>query len=273
MKIAFIGGGNMASALIGGLVNNSTHATDILVIDPNDAARAFISARYPGISTLPGADPTLAEYDAIVLAVKPQAAAVVCRQVAPHVVAAQVVVSIVAGIRITDISRWLKGHVCIVRCMPNTPALVGKGVCGLMAMPSVDDARRTLANHLMESVGRTVWVEHEDQIDAVTAISGSGPAYVFYFIEALQEAARYLGLDDEQGCSLAIATFEGAALLAVQSTNAPSLLRENVTSKGGTTAAALASFDQQGIKDAIIKGVIAAKDRATAMADGFAKAD
>jgi len=273
MKIAFVGGGNMASALVGGLVNNGTHSADVLVIDPNDAARAFLSGRYPGISTVPAAGAMLSQYDVIVLAVKPQAASAVCRQLAPLLVRVQLIVSIVAGIHMTDISRWLNGHACIVRCMPNTPALIGKGICGLMAMPSVDAPRRTLADQLMASVGKTVWVNHEDQIDTVTAISGSGPAYVFYFIEALQEAARRLGLGDEHARNLAVAMFEGAALLAAQSSEAPALLREKVTSKGGTTAAALAAFDHQGVKEAIINGVFAAKQRATVMADAFAKSD
>ncbi len=158
----------------------------------------------------------------------------------------QLVISIVAGIRAADLSRWLGGYTRIVRTMPNTPALIGMGVTGLAALPGVDDAAKALASKVLEAVGATVWFDDEAKIDAVTAISGSGPAYVFYFIEAMQEAARQLGMDEEQGRALAVATFTGAAQLAAQSGEPASVLRERVTSKGGTTAAALASFDAIG---------------------------
>jgi pyrroline-5-carboxylate reductase len=157
--------------------------------------------------------------------------------------------------------------------MPITPALIGKGISGLAATPSVDKESQTLADRLLASVGFTVWVDEEEKIDAVTAISGSGSAYVFYFIEALQEAAARLGLSEEQGRNLAIATFEGAAQLANNSNESPSFLRESITSKGGTTAAALATFDSLDVKESIVQGAIAADKRATAMADEFSKAD
>jgi pyrroline-5-carboxylate reductase len=249
MKIAFIGGGNMAAALIGGLIKRGVAPADLYAIDPNEDARKRNEEQF-GIKTCAAADAALAAYDAVVLAVKPQILKSVAESLAPHLKASQLAISIVAGIRMDDMSRWLNGHTRIVRVMPNTPALIGMGVAGLAATASVDEAAK---------------------IDAVTAISGSGPAYVFYFIEALQEAARQLGMNEAQGRALAVATFTGAAQLAVNSDEPPSLLRERVTSKGGTTAAALASFDASGVKEAIVRGALAADARAKEMGDEFGK--
>jgi len=270
MKIAFIGGGNMAAALIGGLIRKGVAAADLHAVDPNADARAR-NAKQFGIRTSEAADATLASYDAIVLAVKPQIVKEVAKALAPHVAAHQLVVSIVAGIRSADLSRWLNGHARIVRTMPNTPALIGMGATGLVASAGVDANGRQLASDVLGAVGQTVWFDDEAKIDAVTAISGSGPAYVFYFIEALEEAARRLGMDEQQGRALAIATFTGAAQLALQSDEAPSVLRERVTSKGGTTAAALASFDASGVKEAIVRGALAADARAKEMGDEFGR--
>ncbi|ACR27807.1 pyrroline-5-carboxylate reductase [Burkholderia glumae] len=261
MKIAFIGGGNMASALIGGIVKRGTAAPDTLyVIDPNDGSRTKLRETF-GVRTGETVDAALAGYDAIVLAVKPQVLAEVAKTLAPHLGGA-LVISIAAGVRATDLSRWLGGYARVVRAMPNTPALVGMGVTGLAALPGVDAAGRELGSAVLGAVGETVWFDDEAKLDAVTAISGSGPAYVFYFIEALQEAARQLGLNDEQGRALAVATFTGAAQLAAQSGEPAGVLRERVTSKGGTTAAALAAFDAQDLKQAIVRGVLAAEARA-----------
>lgn len=260
MKIAFIGGGNMAAALIGGLVKRGVDASGLLAVDVNEDARQRAQAQF-GVRTAAAVDATLAGYDAIVLAVKPQVLKDVALALAPHLTT-QLVVSIAAGIRGADLSRWLGDYPRVVRTMPNTPALVGLGVTGLSALPGVDAAGRDLASKVLGAVGETVWFDDESQLDAVTAISGSGPAYVFYFIEALQEAARQLGMNDEQGRALAVATFAGAAQLAVQSGEPAGVLRERVTSKGGTTAAALASFDAQHVKDAIVRGVLAAQARA-----------
>jgi pyrroline-5-carboxylate reductase len=270
MKIAFIGGGNMAAAIIGGLIKHGVAPADLYAIDPNEEARKRNQQQF-GIATGAGADAALAPYDAVVLAVKPQVLKAVAETLAPHLGERQVVISIVAGIRTADLSRWLNGHQRIVRVMPNTPALIGMGVAGLSATGSVDAADRQLATEVLGAVGETVWFDDEAKIDAVTAISGSGPAYVFYFIEALQEAARQLGMDDAQGRALAVATFTGAAQLAAQSDEPPGVLRERVTSKGGTTAAALAAFDASGIKDAIVRGVLAADARAREMGDEFGK--
>ncbi|WP_460906464.1 pyrroline-5-carboxylate reductase [Paraburkholderia jirisanensis] len=270
MKIAFIGGGNMAAALIGGLIKRGVAAADLYAIDPNEEARKRNADQF-GITTGAAADAALRPYDAIVLAVKPQIAKQVAAQLAPHLSAQQLVISIVAGIRAADLSRWLGGHARIARTMPNTPALIGMGVAGLVALDGVDEAGRALASQVLGAVGQTVWFDDETKIDAVTAISGSGPAYVFYFIEALQEAARRLGMDEVQGRALAVATFTGAAQLAAQSDEAPSVLRERVTSKGGTTAAALAAFDAQNVKEAIVRGALAADARAKEMGEEFGK--
>jgi pyrroline-5-carboxylate reductase len=265
MKTAFIGGGNMAAALIGGLIKRGVAPADLYAVDIDEDARRRTEQQF-GIGTGAAADAALGAFDAIVLAVKPQALKSVALALAPHL-SAQLVISIAAGIRGADLSRWLGGYARVVRTMPNTPALIGMGVTGLVALPGVDEAGRALASQVLGAVSEAVWFDDEAKIDAVTAISGSGPAYVFYFIEALQEAARQLGMDERQGRALAVATFTGAAQLAAQSDEPPSVLRERVTSKGGTTAAALASFDAQGVKEAIVRGVLAADARAKEMGD------
>ena len=265
MKIAFIGGGNMAAALIGGLIKRGVAPAELFAIDINEDARARAHAQF-GIATGAQTDEALRDYDAIVLAVKPQVLKSVAASLAPHL-STQLVVSIAAGIRGSDLSRWLGGYARIVRAMPNTPALIGQGVTGLVALTGVDEAGRALASDILGAVGTTVWFDNEAKIDAVTAISGSGPAYVFYFIEAMQEAASRLGLSQEEARALALGTFAGAAQLAVQSEETAAVLRERVTSKGGTTAAALAAFDAQGIKQGIVKGVLAADARAKEMGE------
>jgi pyrroline-5-carboxylate reductase len=270
MKIAFIGAGNMASALIGGMIKRGVPATHLYAVDPHDETRARAETQF-GIGGAAAPDAALKSYDAIVLAVKPQVAKAVAESLAPHLDARQLVISIVAGIRAADLSGWLGGHARIVRTMPNTPALIGMGVTGLVALDGVDAPGRELASNILGAVGESVWFDDEAKIDAVTAISGSGPAYVFYFIEALEEAARQLGMDAEQGRALAVATFTGAAQLAAQSGEPASVLRERVTSKGGTTAAALAAFNASGVKDAIVRGALAADARAKEMGEEFGR--
>ncbi|GAB3629223.1 pyrroline-5-carboxylate reductase [Pandoraea terrae] len=265
MKIAFIGGGNMASALIGGLIKRGAAARDILAIDVNETARSALAQQY-GVDTAAAPSDRLRDFDALVLAVKPQVLKEVAQSLTPHL-SGQLVISIAAGIRASDLAGWLGGHHKIVRCMPNTPALIGMGITGLAALSGVDSDQRKLAENVLSAAGQIVWVEKETQLDGVTAISGSGPAYVFYFIEALQQAAQELGFTDEQSRQLAIATFTGAAQLAAQSSDPASVLRERVTSKGGTTAAALASFERDAIKAAIVRGVHAANTRAKELGD------
>jgi len=269
LRIAFIGGGNMAAALLGGLAGKLTAGTNIHVVDPNADALARLRERF-GVSTAAGVDAAVYEVDVIVLAVKPQQMRDVASALLPHL-CGQLVLSIAAGIRALDLSRWLGGHDAIVRCMPNTPALIGQGITGMVATAGVTEAQKEAAEAILRSVGATVWLTEESLIDPVTAVSGSGPAYVFYFIEAMQQAALEMGLTAEQGTQLAIATFTGAAQLAAQSDEPVSVLRERVTSKGGTTYAALTSMEQSGVKQAIVKALHAASARGKELGDEFGK--
>ncbi|MBA5688477.1 pyrroline-5-carboxylate reductase [Rugamonas apoptosis] len=268
MKIAFIGGGNMASALIAGLAGKLTAGQNIHVVDPNGAALDQLRAKF-GVTTASAAGGELAGRDVIVLAVKPQSMREVAAQLLPLLDknTPPLVLSIAAGIRAADLSRWLGGYGAIVRCMPNTPALIGQGITGMVATAGVSAAQKDAADAILKAVGQTVWLDDEAQIDPVTAVSGSGPAYVFYFIEAMQQAAAELGLSAEQGKQLALATFTGAAQLAAQSDEPVSLLRERVTSKGGTTYAALTSMEASGVKAAIITAVKAAAQRGKELGD------
>ena len=272
LKIAFVGGGNMAAALIAGLAGKLTAGANIHVIDPHAPALEKLQAQF-GVSTASSAGDALRAVDVIVLAVKPQSMKEVTAQLLPFIHAEKqpLVLSIAAGIRATDLSRWLGNYPAIVRCMPNTPALIGMGITGLVASSGVTATQKAQADAILQAVGSTVWLDDEAQIDPVTAVSGSGPAYVFYFIEALQQAASELGLTAEQGTQLAIATFTGAAQLAAQSTEAVSLLRERVTSKGGTTYAALTSMEESGVKAAIVKAVKAAAQRGREMGEELGK--
>ena len=269
LKISFIGGGNMAAALIGGLAGRLTAGANIHVVDINADALARLQQQF-GVSVAQQIDAAVAAGDVIVLAVKPQQMRDVAAQLKPHV-DGQLVLSIAAGIRGADLSRWLGGHSAIVRTMPNTPALIGQGITGMAALAGVSDAQRASADAIMRAVGGTVWLDDESLIDPVTAVSGSGPAYVFYFIEAMQQAAQELGLTAEQGTQLAIATFTGAAQLAAQSTEPVSVLRERVTSKGGTTYAALTSMEDAGVKAAIVKALHAAAARGRELGEEFGR--
>jgi pyrroline-5-carboxylate reductase len=268
MKIAFIGGGNMAAALIAGLANQLTAGANIHVVDPNPDALARLQQQY-GVSTAAVAGAVVGAADVIVLAVKPQSMREVAAQLLPLLDAARqpLLVSIAAGIRSADLARWLGGYRAIVRCMPNTPALIGMGITGMVALDGVSATQREQAGQILSAVGQTVWLDEESKIDAVTAISGSGPAYVFYFIEAMQQAAAELGLTAEQGTQLALATFNGAAQLATRSDEPVSLLRERVTSKGGTTYAALTSMEAAGVKAAVVAGIKAAAARGKQLGD------
>ena len=268
-QIGFIGGGNMAAALIGGLESSQPGAWRFTVIEPLAAARDSL-VRFASVTSHAAPNADLAACTAIVLAVKPQHFADAARAIAPWA-RGKLIVSIAAGIRCGDISRWLDGQGAIVRCMPNTPALIGAGVTGLYASTNVLPAQHALATRLLAAVGETVWVKQESELDAVTAVSGSGPAYVFYFIEALERGALELGLDAAAARQLAIATMLGAAKLAAQSDEAPAVLRERVTSKGGTTSAALTSMAADGVDAAIVRALQAAARRAAEMGDEFGK--
>jgi pyrroline-5-carboxylate reductase len=269
VKIGFIGGGNMAAALIGGLAGKLTAAANIHVVDINADALTRLRQQF-GVTTANDIDAALAACDVIVLAVKPQQMKDVVARLLPHI-RSQLVLSIAAGIRAADLSRWLGGHNAIVRTMPNTPALIGRGVTGMVATAGVSAAQRETADAILRAVGDTVWLADEALIDPVTAVSGSGPAYVFYFLEAMQQAAQEMGLSAEQGKALAVSTFVGAAQLASQSDEPIATLRERVTSKGGTTYAALTSMEESGVRDAIVKAMKAAAARGRALGEEFGR--
>ena len=259
MKITFLGGGNMANALIGGLVRQGLAGADIGVVELNPDNRERLARDY-GVRTFAGAEAAAWAADVIVLAVKPQSMREALAPVAPHL-GGQLVVSIAAGLTLDVLSGWLGGYRRIVRTMPNTPALIGAGITGLCALPEVDAAGREAATQVLAAAGQTVWFADEGAMDAVTAVSGSGPAYVFLFIEALQQAGEELGFTPEQARALAVGTVLGAARLAEQSPEAVAVLRERVTSKGGTTEAALKVMAEHGVRAGIVAGVKAAEAR------------
>jgi pyrroline-5-carboxylate reductase len=265
MKVTFLGGGNMGSAIVGGLVARGFDPGDITVIEPGAEAREGLAARF-GVTVREAAMPVAA--DALVLAVKPQQMRDAVRALLP-LAPATLVVTIAAGIRIADLSRWLAGHAAIVRAMPNTPALVHAGVTGLYAAPAVDSSGRERAQALLGAVGETVWLPREEDLDAVTAVSGSGPAYVFYFIEALEQAARELGLAPAAARSLALGTFAGAARLARERGVDPAVLRAQVTSRGGTTERALEEMEAAALKARFIEAVKAAAARSRELGEQF----
>ncbi len=263
MKITFLGGGNMASALIGGMLERGFAAADIQVVELGSEAREALARRF-GVRAVGAFDAESIACDVLLLAVKPQQMKAALAPLAGRL-AGTLVISIAAGLRLADLGRWLgtpgAPYSRLVRCMPNTPALIGAGVTGLYADPSVDAAGREAAGRILAAVGSTVWADTEAQMDAVTAISGSGPAYVFHFIEALEAAGRSLGFDEAGARRLAIDTVLGAAQLAARSEDSPAVLRQKVTSKGGTTEAALASLAASGWHDALVAAVKAAEDR------------
>jgi pyrroline-5-carboxylate reductase len=270
MKVAFIGGGNMAHAIIGGLLSKgAAQARELVVVEPDAAARDRLRVEHC-VRTVEAPGPELAALDAVVFAVKPQNMHAAAARVAP-VAGDALFITIAAGIRIGDLSRWLGGRSRIVRAMPNTPALVHAGITGLHAGPAVSAADRGLAEKLLASVGATVWFDDEGDLDAVTAVSGSGPAYVFYAMEALEQAARGLGLSQKASRSLAIGTFSGAAKLAVARAEEPAKLRAQVTSKGGTTEAAVKVLEAAGVKDQFVKAVEAACRRSRELGDELGK--
>lgn len=263
-KVSFIGGGNMAAAIIGGLIASGIQPTDIEVVEISADARARLSARFGVVTHTDLSQARL--YALIVLAVKPQTLPEVAAALASRL-AGQLVVSIAAGVRLADLGRWLGGHTRIVRAMPNTPALVQAGVTGLFAPPAVGQDARSQAEAVLRAVGGVVWVEDETQLDAVTAVSGSGPAYVFYLIESLEAAAVAQGLAPATARQLALQTFFGAAKLALESGEEPAVLRQRVTSRGGTTERGIAALEAAAVKSAIGQAVEAASRRSAELGD------
>ncbi len=264
MKICFIGGGNMANALIGGLLTRGFGAADMCVVEINADSRARLEAQY-AVRTADNLMDAVPDNDLIVLAVKPQQLREVAQQLAP-LLQGQLLLSIAAGIRAADLARWTNSP-SIVRAMPNTPALIGSGMTGLFALPAVTALQREYAQQILSAVGETLWLTEESQLDAVTAISGSGPAYVFYLIEALQNAALQLGLDETAARQLSLATFLGASKLAVGSPDDVAVLRARVTSKNGTTERALFSLAANNVDALIAQAAQAAADRSVEMGD------
>lgn len=269
MNILFIGGGNMAAAIIGGLIAKGWAPSSLHAVDVLPEALSRLEKQF-GIRTSANAKSAAAGADCIVLAVKPQQMREVAAALAPAL-KGQLVISIAAGIRSGDLARWLGPAAQIVRAMPNTPALVAAGITGLYAMPGAGDTQRRDAETILAAVGSTFWVEQETQLDAVTALSGSGPAYVFYFIEALEQAGRELGLPPEIARRSALATFAGAVKLAATDPADVATLRARVTSKGGTTERAIAALDAAAVKTAFIRAVHAAAERAAEMGDALGK--
>lgn len=265
-RIVFIGGGNMAGAIVGGLVNSGTAASSITVVEPFEPSRERLRTEF-GVHTLPAADASLVQAGLVVWAVKPQSFRDAAAPCAPHVSNA-LHLSVMAGIRSDAIAR-ATGSERVVRAMPNTPALIGRGISGLYARPAVSEDDRARIEGVLAPTGELCWVDQERDLDAVTALSGSGPAYVFYFVEAMVQAAVAMGLSEAQGKQLALATFAGASALAQQSAEPPSMLRERVTSKGGTTHAALTSLEEAKVKQAFVEALKAAQRRAEELGNEF----
>lgn len=270
MKICFIGGGNMAGALITGLLQKGFQTAQIGVVEITAEGRARLEEKF-GIAATDRLDQGCAGNDVVVLAVKPQQLAEVAAQLRP-LLTGQLVISIAAGVRADDLSRWLGGYRRLVRAMPNTPAMVLAGVSGLYALPGVEAPLKQQAETVLSAVGGCVWLEQESGMDAITAVSGSGPAYVFYFMQAMQEAAAELGFNPEQARLLTQETFLGAAKLATHSDEDVAVLRARVTSKGGTTERALQTMEEGGVKAAVIRAIHAAAERSRELGDALGKA-
>jgi pyrroline-5-carboxylate reductase len=260
LRLVFVGGGNMAGAIFGGLLWGGWPAESIRVIEPWDEQRTRIAAARPGVKLMTAADSTLADTEVVVWAVKPQSFAEASADCAAWGSNA-LHLSVMAGIRSDAIAR-AAGTERVVRAMPNTPALIGKGITGLVARAAVSAADRHAVERVLSPTGNLLWFEREADLDAVTALSGSGPAYMFYLIEAMVDAGTRMGLDAAAARRLAQETMAGAAALAMQSDESPATLRERVTSKGGTTHAAITSLDADGVKAAVVRALEAARARA-----------
>ena len=265
-QIAFIGGGNMASAIIGGLIREGIPASKIDVIEPFAEARQRLDTEF-GIAAEAAAGPMLKSAGLVVWAVKPQTFKEAAQQARPYTNQA-LHLSVAAGIRSDSIAQWL-GTDAVVRTMPNTPALIGKGMAALFARPGVSAEGRELVERVIATTGEYLWVDQEDKLDAVTSLSGSGPAYVFYFLEAMTQAGVEMGLTAAQAHQLAVGTFAGATELARSSSETPEVLRQRVTSKGGTTYAAITSMEQDNIKPAFMRALHAARQRAAELGNEF----
>jgi pyrroline-5-carboxylate reductase len=271
-QIAFIGAGNMAGALIGGLLADGVPPERLIATDPSAEKCAALAAA-TGIRTLQDNREAAAQADTIVLAVKPQVIKAVAQELAEALRERRpLVISIAAGIRCESLATWLGGDVALVRTMPNTPAMIQSGATVLYATPAVSDAQREQAESLMRAVGLTQWVEEESLMDAVTALSGSGPAYFFLVMEAMEDAARQLGLSPETAHLLTLQTAFGAARMALESSDPPQTLRQRVTSPGGTTERAVGTLEDGGIRELFARALKAARDRSTELSTSLGEA-
>ena len=273
VRLAFIGGGNMASAILGGLIRQGLAQSQVVVIEPFAETAAKLQTEFGVEVHAAAADSAacavLSDADLVVWAVKPQVFKEAALPVAAFTQKA-LHLSVAAGIRSDSIAHWLQTD-RVVRSMPNTPALVGQGITGLFSRSGVSATDKQLVEQVLQSTGEWLWVNQESDLDVVTALSGSGPAYVFYFLEAMTEAGVQMGLSQDQAYHLAKATFGGATHLARQSTDSPEVLRQRVTSKGGTTYAALTSMADDHVKEAFVKAMLAAQKRAAELGDEFGK--
>jgi pyrroline-5-carboxylate reductase len=265
-RIAFIGGGNMASAIIGGLIQQGLPPQNIDVVEPFAEAREKLLSSF-GIQAQTEAGEFLAQAALVIWAVKPQTFKEAALAVAPYTANA-LHLSVAAGIRSDSMTQWLSTE-RVVRAMPNTPALIGKGMTGLFARAGVTAADQERVNQVIGTTGASLWLDTEDKLDAVTALSGSGPAYVFYFMEAMTTAGTEMGLSREQAHQLAVGTFAGASALAQASSESPQVLRQRVTSKGGTTYAAISSMENNDMRALFIDAMYAARERAKELGDEF----
>ncbi len=270
-NIAFIGGGNMGRSLIGGLIADGYPAAKLRVADPDFHKLKRLTARF-GIEVSANNRPSVSGAEVVVLAVKPQIMKTVAMELAGSIASHTLVISIAAGVRTSALQHWLGSTTPIVRAMPNTPALVSSGATALYAADKVTPAQREVAESILRAVGLTLWVHDENLLDAVTAVSGSGPAYFFRLMEALEQAAEAQGLTPEQARILVVQTAFGAAKMALESGKDPGDLRAQVTSPGGTTERALRVLDEHGIERMIAEAVALATLRAAELADQFGEA-
>ncbi len=269
--IAFIGCGNMSRSLIGGLIANGIKPEQLLASDPDDDQRHSITEQFK-ISTLKSNNEAIAKADVILLAVKPQAMHNVVSGIADSVNGtSKLIISIAAGVTLDSITEWLGGPAAVIRVMPNTPALIQAGAAALFANKHASETQKNTAEAMMRSVGTAIWLETEEQMDAVTALSGSGPAYFFYFMEAIEKAAIELGLNEEHARLLTIETAVGASKMALLSSSDPAALRKQVTSPGGTTEQALNMFIQGKMDELVHRAMKAAKQRSIELSRSFGK--
>ncbi len=268
LNIVFIGGGNMGQALVTGLLDSAWPADNIAIVDNDQAMLAKLNKKFPHCHVYSQFEAALNLADVVVLAIKPQVMQTACEQIAAVCqIKRPLIISIAAGMLIKNIDTWLGGQLPIIRCMPNTPALVQAGVTGIYASTEVSAEQKEIANQILSSVGAVCWLENESLLDAVTAVSGSGPAYFFYLIEAMMEAGQSLGLSESQARELTVATAAGAAKLIAKSSKTPQDLRLAVTSKGGTTEAAINSLQQENMKKIIQTAIKKAAEKSQLLAN------